>query len=308
MQTSILSALEEDMGYFKKNIAHVLDNAAKHIQQKDSVIIQQQELLDRVIKNAEILELSATEHLTLPEYGDFAEGMMNKAIFLVIDYSKQAISMVYRLSEVVERLDMLERLVADISTVNRKTKMLALNATIEAVHAGDAGISFQHVAAEVRDLSETIAKLSHNMQEEIAHVTAGILETHKMLVHCAAMDMQPMVESGEELERLITALLTQQEKFAIAKQDGLKLAQQQYTVQPSIPFVKNLHSMQQVIALIQQSQVELRDKFNDSQRTENLKENFLAGVQNIISSLETDMTMLPKLHQSFQHYSSNRGV
>jgi hypothetical protein len=304
MQITILSALAEDMTFFHKDLEAILANTSVHLEQKEGLIIHQQALIERIIKNAEVLELSETEYLTLPAYGDFAEELLSKAILLVIDYSKQAIAMVYRLSDVVERLDILGRLVTDVNTVNRKTKMLALNATIEAAHAGNAGVSFQHVAAEVRDLSDTIAVLSQNMQTEIEHVATGVLDTHKMLVQCAAIDTQPMIESGAKLEKLITALLTQQERLAVAKQEAVVLGNQQRGDILVAPLVKNLHTMQKVIALIKLSQTAFTEKLNNPNHVKNLKEDFLAGVHDIVSSLETDMTLLPRLRKSFQQYST----
>ncbi len=271
VQSQMFAGLQQHLRLFKEEIESYLTTITVPLAQQEKTVQEQQQILQKVIRNAEVLELGNAENLSLSEYGDFVESILNNAILLTIAYSKQAISMVYRLSDVVERLGTLGQLVVNISTVNRKTKMLALNATLEAAHAGQEGRAFHHVAAEVRDLSESISKLSHNMQTEIHHVTQGVLETHKMLVQCAAMDMQPMAEASEKLEHLITALLTQQERFAAVKQEIQALPAPQGDLPTVFPLVKKIQKFQSIVEKIQQQQGGVLEKLNNSTSIEEMQ-------------------------------------
>jgi methyl-accepting chemotaxis protein len=281
VQSQLLAGLQQDLRLFKDEIESYLTTITVPLAQQEKTVQEQQQILQKVIRNAEVLELGNAENLSLSEYGDFVESILNNAILLTIGYSKQAISMVYRLSDVVERLNTLGRLVIDISTVNRKTKMLAFNATLEAAHAGLEGRAFHHVAAEVRDLSSSIATLSQNMQTEIHHVTEGVLETHKMLVQCAAMDMQPMAEASEKLEHLITALLTQQERFAAAKQELQQLQAPQGELPAVLPLVKKIQTFQCIMEKIQRQQGDVLEKLNNSMSIEDIQMFFTTQVDEI---------------------------
>lgn len=291
-QSRVLDTLLHDLTLFKNDIENFLATATAPLIQREEIVQEQQLLLQKVIKNAEVLELANTENLSLSEYGDFVESILNDAIFLTIGYSKQAISMVYRLSDVVERLDTLGKLVVDISTVNRKTKMLALNATLEAAHAGHEGRAFHHVAAEVRDLSGSIAVLSQNMQTEIHHVTQGVLETHKMLVQCAAMDMQPMAVASEKLEHLITALLTQQERFAAAKQEIYALQPPQAELPAVLPLIKRIQEFQSIVQKIQQQQGSVLEKLNTSTPVEEIQMFSVKQADETPAFSSTDMSQI----------------
>jgi methyl-accepting chemotaxis protein len=172
-----------------------------------------------------------------------------------------------------------------------------LNATLEAAHAGQEGRAFHHVAAEVRDLSGSIAALSQNMQTEIHHVTEGVLETHKMLVQCAAMDMQPMAEASEKLEHLITALLTQQERFAAAKQEIQALQAPQGELPAVLPLVKKIKEFQSIMGKIQQQQGGVLEKLNTSISVEEIQMFFTTQVDEIRAFLPTDMSEISTVQQ-----------
>src|ERR1700761_2850448 len=96
--------------------------------------------------------------------------VVEKILFL----SKDAMSMVYALSELNANVDRVDDCMSELSKINRITNMLALNARIEAERAGSAGAAFRVVAGEVRDLSGHTQRLAVDMETELKAVTAGI--------------------------------------------------------------------------------------------------------------------------------------
>lgn len=73
-----------------------------------------------------------------------------------------------RILELTERLNVVAgRKIAEISGINRMTKMLAFNALIEAARAGDAGRGFAVVASEVKSISNEVEKIAEAFETEV---------------------------------------------------------------------------------------------------------------------------------------------
>jgi methyl-accepting chemotaxis protein len=134
--------------------------------------------------------------------------------------------MVYSLGNVVSSLDKIERLVDGVGEVNRKTTMLALNATIEAERAGEAGKTFQVVAREVRDLATRVDSLASDIRTEMEVINGGIRSTHHMLVEFAGTDMSPTLMAEERMQKLMMALVRQNEQLALHLRGSVKTAEQ----------------------------------------------------------------------------------
>jgi len=85
--------------------------------------------------------------------------------------------------EMARRMDVLEKLVEEIDTVVRDigslaqhTTLLALNAAIEAAHAGDAGLGFAVVAAEVKALAGQTAHATTSVSARLSAISQAVRE------------------------------------------------------------------------------------------------------------------------------------
>lgn len=83
------------------------------------------------------------------------------------------------LDELLNVIDHMNDVIAEIESISRQTNLLALNAAIEAARAGEAGRGFAVVADEIRSLAEETQKMTGNMAQfvegirEASNKTAG---------------------------------------------------------------------------------------------------------------------------------------
>jgi methyl-accepting chemotaxis protein len=79
--------------------------------------------------------------------------------------ASEATAVVKNLSEASERIGGVVKLISQIAW---QTKLLALNAKIEASHANEAGLGFEVVAREVKELAQQTADATDGISREIA--------------------------------------------------------------------------------------------------------------------------------------------
>jgi methyl-accepting chemotaxis protein len=143
----------------------------------------------------------------------------------VLHLSKQAVSMVRSIDQVIEDLSRLRHSVDGIDRITAKTNLLALNARIEAERAGDAGRSFGVVAGEVRDLSRATSDLAAGIKQEIAAITDALKNGHAALAEVASMDMTRQVEAKDEVEQTLVLLKERNRRLTGAAHASMENAQ-----------------------------------------------------------------------------------
>ena len=141
------------------------------------------------------------------------EDTLSDVVEKILLLSKDAMSMVYALSELNVNVDRVDDCMVELGKINRITNMLALNARIEAERAGSAGAAFRVVAGEVRDLSGHTQRLAVDMETELKAVTQGIASGHKTLQRVATIDMSQNLMAKDRLEVLMAALIRRSESL-----------------------------------------------------------------------------------------------
>ena len=131
----------------------------------------------------------------------------------ILMISKDAISMVYSLDDVMENLDRVEAATADIEAINKRTFMLALNAKIEAVRAGEAGRGFAVVADEVAELARAVEESAENIRTQVGTVVTGIKTGYETLQKVATLDLSENIRAKDKIERMMGSLIGKTEYF-----------------------------------------------------------------------------------------------
>ncbi|MEC9249658.1 MAG: methyl-accepting chemotaxis protein [Pseudomonadota bacterium] len=138
----------------------------------------------------------------------------------ILVLSKQGVSLIYSLDEILEEIDELQSCITEIEAINRQTRLLSLNAQIEAGRAGDAGAGFQVVSTEMHSLSRRIDALSEKMRGSTAIVTRSIKDVissirteYEELSEIGAMDLTQQIGAKEHLEILLNALVERNDEI-----------------------------------------------------------------------------------------------
>lgn len=135
------------------------------------------------------------------------------SINYLLDTSKYSIAMLYSLDKTLTNLSLVEKNINAIEAINNKAKYLSLNTSIEAVRAGDLGSSFQVVANEVNELSIETKSLAMNMRKQVSLMGISLTESLEMLKSFAQVDISEHILAKENLDQIITSLLTNNQKI-----------------------------------------------------------------------------------------------
>lgn len=223
-----LRLIEEVLKKSKHTSALVSDNIGNLIQNFQALVTIAQEQNSRMNEVIAITTTIRVDHqaITMQEVAETLKKTLQAVIELIISFSKNSIQLVYALDDVVNNLTSVDKIIVDIEKVNRKTNLLALNATIEAVRAGEYGKTFVVVANEVRELASAVRQLAADIREKIGAVAVGIRGGHSMLKDFAALDMNEHIMAKDRLEKIIGAMVMQNEAFSKRLQDSKAAAVQ----------------------------------------------------------------------------------
>ncbi|WP_019960145.1 methyl-accepting chemotaxis protein [Woodsholea maritima] len=145
----------------------------------------------------------------------------------ILILSKQGVSLIYSLDEILDEVKELGSCVAEIEAINRQSRLLSLNAQIEAGRAGQAGAGFQVVAHEMHVLASRIDALADRMrssidvvQNNINEVIEQIRDEYNKMNEIGAMDLSRQVDAREHLQVVLNSLVERNEVLKGAIDDS----------------------------------------------------------------------------------------
>ncbi len=158
-----------------------LSKASKFSAKKQSEVIQNlldalhemSEATNDVAKNNSNTSLKVSEiHLKCKE----ASSSINDTLKSVSELSTEAKKSYENTSNLVEKLDLINNITAEIQGIADQTNLLALNAAIEAARAGEHGRGFSVVADEVRSLSKRTHSATSQIQDSMSTIQSTLSE------------------------------------------------------------------------------------------------------------------------------------
>jgi methyl-accepting chemotaxis protein len=128
---------------------------------------------------------------------------------------KRSIAAIHAIQNSSSKVSEIVRVIGDIAN---QTNLLAFNAAIEAARAGQHGVGFSVVAAEVRKLAESSSSAAREIatliEESVAQVEEGV-EVSQNAAQSFEGILSSVTETGESVKQ-ITSSAEQQRDLAIA--------------------------------------------------------------------------------------------
>lgn len=173
---------------------------------------QQEYVLKSVIGASESDEENQGNKININQFANETSHLIEHMIQLLVSVSKESMTTVYRIDDMVEQMDGIFQLLENVKSLSEQTNLLALNAAIEAARAGDAGRGFAVVADEVRHLSVQSSKLNNEIGKQIHIAKSAIALVRETVGGMAARDMNETISAKERVHNLLEKI-TQMDEF-----------------------------------------------------------------------------------------------
>ncbi len=118
----------------------------------------------------------------------------------------QSSGVIAKMETMTEVMNQTFSLLANVEMITKQTNLLSLNAFIEAARSGEAGRGFQVVATEMRNLSQSSAKLNEQIRVQVEKSRKIVHETHDVVNQMAMRDMDALVEAKDRADLLFAKL------------------------------------------------------------------------------------------------------
>ena len=245
---------------------------------------QQENILKSVIGDDETDDENCSNKVNINQFASETSNLIEHMIHLLVSVSKESMTTVYRIDDMVEQMDGIFQLLENVKSLSEQTNLLALNAAIEAARAGDAGRGFAVVADEVRHLSVQSSQLNSEIGKQIHIAKNAIALVRETVGGMAARDMNETISAKERVHDLLDKI-TEMDKF--------------FTEQINIAS----KSSQQLNSAMGQSVRELQ--FEDhAQQTLEKVEKSLSGILNCTSAHNAEVTDVSQFSESINRMIS----
>ena len=149
---------------------------------------------------------NGTEQVTVEKFAGEISNTLSQYVGLLIDVSEKSIRAVHHIGDMVNELDQMFALLADIRTIAEQTNLLALNAAIEAARAGESGRGFAVVADEVRKLSKNTDNLSGQIRHRAERAKSTVTEVREIVGAIASLDLNDAINAKGNVDGMLQGL------------------------------------------------------------------------------------------------------
>lgn len=193
------------------------------------------------------------------------------------------------IDKLFENTKSIENIANTIKALADQTNLLALNASIEAARAGEAGLGFTVVAEEVRKLAEKSREATDGIQKIINEITSTIIITEKDMKESKTV----VLESNSSMSGTLNSFLE-------IEASSNKLIGEILMLKSNISNVRNAE--EQVVKSIEHISVVTEESTEIAAEVKLKAEQQAASVEEIISSLQEQNTMVNELSKSISMF------
>ena len=182
------------------NLSNSFNGLSEHVGRQEKLVKTMTDSVSGVADDSHVdsinIKIFVSETATILQY----------LVDLLVDIGKRSVETVYRIDDMVDQMEIIFTLLADVRGIADQTNLLALNAAIEAARAGEAGRGFAVVASEVRKLSQHSSSLSEQIRSQVQKTKVTIGEARKMVGEVAAKDMNVAINAKGRVDDMLSEI------------------------------------------------------------------------------------------------------
>ena len=147
-----------------------------------------------------------TNRASVREIAEAMSAILQGFMDMLGQVGTQSSGVIAKMETMTEVMNQTFSLLANVEMITKQTNLLSLNAFIEAARSGEAGRGFQVVATEMRNLSQSSAKLNEKIRLQVENSRKIVQETHDVVNQMAMRDMDALVEAKDRADLLFAKL------------------------------------------------------------------------------------------------------
>lgn len=166
---------------------------------------------------AEVSDDPTTAHADRASVREIADGMstiLESFIDMLSQVSAQSSGVIAKMEAMTDVVNQTFSLLSNVEMITKQTNLLSLNAFIEAARSGEAGRGFQVVATEMRNLSQSSAKLNEQIRIQVEKSKKIVHETRDVVHQMAARDLDSLTEAKSSADTLFAKLAVMNEHIS----------------------------------------------------------------------------------------------
>jgi len=175
----------------------------------------QQQVVAALIE--EVSDGHAATHANRASVREIADGMstiLESFIDMLSQVSAQSSGVIAKMEAMTEVVNQTFSLLSNVEMITKQTNLLSLNAFIEAARSGEAGRGFQVVATEMRNLSQSSAKLNEQIRVQVEKSKKIVHEARDVVHQMAARDLDSLTEAKDSSDVLFAKLAVMNEHIS----------------------------------------------------------------------------------------------
>lgn len=148
------------------------------------------------------------------EIADSMSSILEAFIDMLSQVSIQSSGVIAKMEAMTGVVNQTFSLLSNVEMITKQTNLLSLNAFIEAARSGEAGRGFQVVATEMRNLSQSSAKLNEQIRVQVEESKKIVHEAREVVHQMATRDVDSLAEAKDSSDVMFAKLAVMNEHIS----------------------------------------------------------------------------------------------